>query len=99
MKKIVLALCLVSTVAFAQKDPYMAEKNVLCADTAQVLSFLTDDYKEVSKWIGYEPTSNSHYSLLFNESTKTWTMIQFREGTTCMIGSGRDGQYTNPGGR
>jgi hypothetical protein len=89
IKKIGLGLVLTGAV-FAQS--VTMQKSVECAETETVFrGLIGSDYKEKPIWLGIESGANvSKYSLFVNEETKSWTLIQFNEKISCVIGTGEN---------
>ena len=79
---------MVSVIAFAlaQSTAVEINKKVVCDDTKTLLDTLLNEYKESPVWAGTD--DKSKYSLLINQETGTWTMIQFDKNTTCILGVG-----------
>ena len=88
MKKFIAFLLMVSVIAFAlaQSTAVEINKKVVCDDTKTLLDTLLNEYKESPVWAGTD--DKSKYSLLINQETGTWTMIQFDKNTTCILGVG-----------
>ena len=86
MKALLASVLLLPALALAQQDYVIVEKDVVCGDTKQVLEELYIEYNEKPVWTGDEP--RSRYSLLVNEKTGSWTLIQFDQTVACVIGSG-----------
>lgn len=90
MKKIIALLLLASVIvaAVAQSKAVEINKKVVCDDTKTLLDTLLNEYKESPVWAGTD--DKSRYSLLINQETGTWTMIQFDTNTTCILGVGEE---------
>ena len=89
MKHILIFLTsLVAITALAQ--PVATNKEVYCDKTETMISILKGaDYQEMPIWFGKEKDSKApHYSLLVNQKTKSWTIIQFNAETACVLGAG-----------
>ena len=88
MKKLIVFLLMASViaVALAQSTAVEINKKVVCDDTKTLLDTLLNEYKESPVWAGTD--DKSRYSLLINQETGTWTMIQFDKNTTCILGVG-----------
>ena len=98
MQKFLLGVLLLPVLAFA--EPVTVEKKVVCDSLEAVMASLTgDDIKEVPIWMGKETESElPGYSVLVNEKTGTWSIIQFNQKAACIIGAGEAFQirYTGP---
>jgi len=86
MKAFLAGVLLLPALAVAQQDYVIVEKDVVCAETKKVLESLVTTHKEIPVWMGEE--SKSRYSLLINEKTGAWTLIQFDQEIACIIGAG-----------
>lgn len=97
MKAFLAGVLLLPALAVAQQDYVIVEKKVVCGETKEMLKELFVQYKEVPVWTGDEPESNSRYSLLINENTGGWTLIQFNESAACVIGGGTNSKEVDYG--
>ena len=95
MKKLIVFLLMASViaVALAQSTAVEINKKVVCDDTKTLLDTLLNEYKESPVWAGTD--DKSRYSLLINQETGTWTMIQFDKNTTCILGVGENSRLLN----
>jgi hypothetical protein len=95
---IVASVLLLPAVALAQ--PVTVEKKVICDSLEAVMASLSgENIKEVPIWFGKEPESElPGYSVLVNEKTGTWSIIQFNQKAACIIGAGEGFQikFTGP---
>lgn len=86
MKKLLLLL-LVSNSVWA--NPFEIKKPVICDKTEIVLKTLSSsDYQEKPIWLGAADEKLVNYSLWVNPSTKSWTIVQFNNDISCVIGTG-----------
>lgn len=86
MKKLLLLL-LISNSVWA--NPIEIKKPVICDKTETVLKVLSgSDYQETPIWLGAADEKLANYSLWVNPSTKSWTIVQFNNEITCVIGTG-----------
>jgi hypothetical protein len=86
MKKLLLLL-LVSNSVWA--NPFEIKKPVICDKTEIVLKTLSSsDYQEKPIWLGAADEKLVNYSLWVNSSTKSWTIVQFNNDISCVIGTG-----------
>ena len=88
MKYILIFLTsLVATTALAQ--PVTTKKEVYCDKTETMISILQgEDFEETPIWFGKADGKAPNYSLLVNQKTKSWTIIQFNNETACVLGTG-----------
>lgn len=72
----------------AAAEPVQLQKQVICDRTSVIMKELTlGEYKEIPVWVGN--ADDSYYSLLVNEKTQTFTLIQFTKSTACVLGDGK----------
>jgi hypothetical protein len=73
----------------AVAQPMTTKKEVYCDKTSKLISILqSEDYEESPIWFGKSEGNAPNYSLLVNQKTKSWTIIQFNNDTACVIGTG-----------
>ena len=88
MKKLLLLL-LVSNSVWA--NPFEIKKSVICDKTETVFKVLSSaDYKEKPIWLGTTDEKLVNYSLWVNATTKSWTIVQFNNDISCVIGTGEN---------
>jgi hypothetical protein len=63
-------------------------KPVVCKDTKALMTEVQDKYGEEPQWIGED--DESHYVVMMNRKTKTWTWIQYNEDLACVLGYGQN---------
>lgn len=92
-KSVVFLFCLFGTIANAQElDAFNVNKKVLCADAKSVFKNISESkYKELPVWVGR--TEDSNMSIIANEETGTWTIIQFNKEIACVIDAGTDNTF------
>ena len=97
MKKFIAFLLMVSVIAFAlaQSTAVEINKKVVCDDTKTLLDTLLNQYNESPVWAG--TNEKSKFSLLINQETGSWTMIQFDKDITCVLGIGEESRAINFG--
>jgi hypothetical protein len=83
----VFLFCLTSSIANA--EAFQTNKPVICDSFGEVISFLTNEYKEKLTWMGKDLNSDTGYALLINEEKETWTFIQYNKETACVLGVGK----------
>ena len=67
------------------------KKEVYCDNTDKLLLILQNgEFEEVPIWFGKGDCKAPNYSLLVNQKTKSWTMIQFNNEIACVIGTGEN---------
>jgi hypothetical protein len=67
------------------------KKEVYCDNTDKLLLILqAGEFEETPIWFGKGDGKAPNYSLLVNQKTKSWTMIQFNNELACVIGTGEN---------
>ena len=65
------------------------KKEVYCDNTDKLLLILQNgEFEELPIWFGKGDGKAPNYSLMVNQKTKSWTMIQFNNEIACVIGTG-----------
>lgn len=83
--------CLNSTIAYA--EPLEIQKTVVCDKASTVLNGLqAGKFKEMPGWTGVASTEDTSFVIMANESTGTWTIVQFNAELACILGEGKNGQ-------
>lgn len=96
MKNFIFALVLLSTSAVAQKTPEFSEakKPVVCGDTNFVLAEIDkSEYKEKAIWLGADDKKH-RFVLFLNQTTGSWTILEFKDSIVCFLGSGEKSQLS-----
>ena len=89
MKLLLAGILLLPVLALAQSDPVTVDKKVVCEQTKIALPALKQaSPDEKPFWMGRDSTS--YYAMLADKKTGTWTLIQFNDEITCIIGMGID---------
>ena len=85
-----LLLLVVSVIGIVAAQPVTVQKPVDCVNTETLFQGLIgSDYKEKPIWLGIQSDAPlPKYSLFVNEQTKSWTLIQFDEKMSCVLGTG-----------
>ena len=72
------------------------KKEVYCDNTDKLLLILQNgEFEETPIWFGKGDGKAPNYSLLVNQKTKSWTMIQFNNEIACVIGTGENFNLLN----
>jgi hypothetical protein len=86
MKKLLFILLFAIPNAMAQMQ---LMKPIICDKAELILGALIEQGQELPTWIGRgDGEDNSQTTILVNEKTKTWTIIQFEKDRACVLGSG-----------
>ena len=76
-------------VGTASAQLVISNKEVQCEKTDVMISVLKGkDFEEVPIWLGKGDSKAPNYSLFVNAETKSWTIIQFNNEMSCVLGSG-----------
>jgi len=78
--------CLASSIANAQS--FQSNKPVVCDNVQKVIKALGENYEEKPIWMA--SGENTKFSLFVNQSTGSWTIIQFTSEVACILGVGND---------
>jgi hypothetical protein len=89
MRQILLGVLFLPVLAQAQVK---VEKTVVCGPTTEVFESIAKDWKERPVW--GSRLEDSRIVLTINESTKTWTIVQFNEEIACIIEAGEQYQFS-----
>ena len=80
--------CLISSIAHAQQIIDL-NKAMKCSDAQIVMNYFVDTHKETPVWVG-KSVHNTHVTLLMNNETRSWTMIEYDDKIACVLGAGAD---------
>lgn len=96
MKKILATLLLcVAVSSYSQpSEIFELQKPIRCSAVEVLMNYLAQNYGERMVWIGKETNSGTYIALYKNETTGTWTMIQYDIKTGCVLGAGELGSPT-----
>jgi len=88
MKKFILSLLLsVSTVAYSQQEN---AKPVLCMDTKEMFDAIFEKYNETILMVLDQDSFPNKIVLTVNNTTKTWSLIEYDNELACLLGSGNN---------
>jgi len=87
MRKVVMAFlfCLTSSIANAQKIIDL-NKQMKCSDPKTVMNYFAETHREKPIWVG-KTVHNTYITLLANEETQSWTMIEYDDMLACVLGA------------
>ena len=93
MNKIIIALflCISTTVSAQTIQLFELTRQMRCAPVEALISHLMVEYGEKVVWVGKDRNNGTYVSLYKNESTGTWTMIQYDNRTGCVLSAGELG--------
>ena len=93
MKKIIIALfmCMAIPLYSQTIELFELSRAMRCAEVQKLINHLADAYGEKVVWVGKERNTGTHIALYRNDSTGTWTMIQYDTRTGCVLGAGELG--------
>lgn len=91
LKLILIFLLFLPITSLAQNR---AAKPVVCFDFKQIIDFLkSEQHNEIPIWRG-GPNENQNMTVLFfNKQTTAWTLIEYRDQTGCILGSGEISEF------
>ena len=88
---IALFLCISTTVSAQTIQLFELTRQMRCAPVEALISHLMVEYGEKVVWVGKDRNNGTYVSLYKNESTGTWTMIQYDNRTGCVLSAGELG--------
>ena len=93
MKKIIIALfmCMAIPLYSQTIDLFELNKPMRCTEVQKLINHLAEAYGEKITWVGKEGNTGTYIALYKNDSTGTWTMIQYDTRTGCVLGAGELG--------
>lgn len=89
MRKLLILLLMI-TPAFAQQQIEMT-KSMKCSNAEYVFRMFEVEYGEKPVWVGKDKGTNTYITILKNNETGTWTIIQYDAVVACVLGSGEQG--------
>ena len=94
MKKLAITLLLIPAVSYAE---YQVPFTVVCDDTSVIVKALRKEYMESTMVISKGLGNNPHMlSVWINPETKTMTIVDTYEKTSCVLGVGAETQILDP---
>ena len=86
MKKILATLLLcVAVSSYSQpSEIFELQKPLKCSAVEVLMNYLAQNYGERMVWVGKETFTGTYIALYKNETTGTWTMIQYDIKTGCV---------------
>lgn len=67
-------------------------KTIYCDKPQVIFRAVMEDYDEEPIWRGFSTTQKSSLVMVQNNSTKSWTMIEFNSEIACIIAAGDGGE-------
>lgn len=89
MRKLIIAMIpmILTNMVAAQDTTFKIEKAVICDDPKKIVKELVNsDFEEMPIWTGADQTTK--YVLFVNQSTGTWTFLQYTPSIGCILGVG-----------
>ena len=88
MKQLLL-LTILPFCTLASAELITTTKEVQCDNADTMISVLKGkNFEEVPIWLGKGDAKAPNYSLFVNSETRSWTIIQFNNELSCVLGSG-----------
>ena len=92
MKKLALAFLFCCTSTLANAQIFDSKTTIRCGETNYILTNLAGgEIEEYPIWVGTSDTSKTSKTstmIMVNNSTQTWTVIQFDKKIACVLGVG-----------
>jgi hypothetical protein len=92
---IALLLLAVFSVTYAQQRSQ--SKTVICDSSRAIFDSLADDYQESVVWQGHSPIQSTTVALFVNDSTRAWTLVEFKDTWACVLAVGDSSSQSRPG--
>ena len=92
MKNIIFTFVLYFSVSLASAQEIVElSKKVKCSELDSVLNYFATTFKETQIWVA-KTTNNTYVTLLANNDTKSWTLIEYSSVVACVlaVGQGKD---------
>lgn len=84
MKTVLLAVCVLSSSAYAQV--FTTSKDIECSTRDAVFASVLKEHGHVPVWTGVQ--GGFGFLLTENKKTGAWTMIQFDKNIACILADG-----------
>jgi hypothetical protein len=88
---------ILNSVAYAQTgELFKANKPIVCGNLGEIMEKITGaDWREEPIWRGGPNEYQNMTTLFFNSETGSWTLIEYRNQTGCILGNGMSSQLTD----
>ena len=86
MKKFALGAMLFAGSALANESAFEMHKVMTCDKTKLVFELLRNEYQETPIWGGEK--EKSQYVLTVNNTTTTWSLVEFNKEVACLVDAG-----------
>lgn len=84
-----ISIIMMSLLCFtASAEPTIMGKKVVCDDKNTVFKIISEKFNEVPQWWGQSPQHNTQSILTVNNTTGTWSLIEFNETIACIVSEG-----------
>jgi hypothetical protein len=93
---IILALTFCSAIEARTGELFRSTKTVVCGNLGEIMEKITGaDWREEPIWRGGPNEYQNMTTLFFNSETGSWTLIEYRNQTGCILGNGMSSQLTD----
>lgn len=72
----------------ASAEPTIMGKKVVCDDKNTMFKIISEKFKEVPQWWGQSAQHNTLLVLTVNNTTGTWSLVEFNETIACIVSEG-----------
>ena len=97
MRKLMLLALIGLSLPAQASEWFESQKPVTCGPFREIVQTLTlEQYKEAPIWIGQSSADRTQFSLFTNDTTGTWTLVQYGQVTGCIIGVGKNHRMIDP---
>jgi len=90
---LIFCLMLIPALVSSQQPHQTAivDKKVICGEFDKLIEKISE-YREEPVWIGADQSSDTRYTLMINEKTGSWTILQYTHDVGCILGAGEKHQ-------
>jgi hypothetical protein len=93
---LIIAILLNSVVYAETGQLFRSNKPVVCGNLGEIMAKVAGpDWKEVPIWRGGPNEYENMTTLFLNLETNSWTLIEYRNQTGCILGNGMSSEISN----
>lgn len=94
MKYLLSLLLFLPNITYSQN---LTSKSIACASFLEIIRILTsEEYKEIPIWRGGPDDNGNKIVLFFNRSTTSYTIVEYKNDTGCILAGGNKSQLSKP---
>lgn len=89
MKTLIFTFVLYFLISLASAQEIVElSKKVKCSELVNVLDYFATTFKENPIWVA-KTSNNTYVTLLANNDTKSWTLIEYSQVVACVLAVGQ----------